>query len=391
MTARQCPHIWNDAYVCEACGQIKYASAPMWAAVVKLPSGPRGVWLSIWSAADRDTVAPDPIYMGNDLIAERAGGVTVRSVQRSLEWLATHGWIRVWFRKGQHGRRGRRYIDLAWENPREDWAAEAKAALARGDDRVAGGVDIVGVTNPSQEATNPSPVATISSGGDDKSVALTLGNLGITLGSPWDSERNSSPPRTGADAAAVEAAKRPIAQALETHTERVASASKQAPDPPRKARRRRDRMRDYQPTAEETEILELHQSLRKTAQAHHGMDQTDLPKTGKQSDDLRDRLRAALAKHGPDVCRRVIVWQGRRWLDDIVQLRRYSEDSVWSPGSLDYALDKLSRAKAGQYDSVGRNAELAASLARRSAGIGPKFGMTGSEAIAQGKNNGAGS
>lgn len=114
-----CAHDWSELYVCSRCGSIKYASAPLWATMAKIPSGPRGPWLALWSFADRDTVAPDPVYPSNAAIAERCGRVTERTVQRGLEALALAGWIMI------DASSGVRLISLAWGAPRDDWREAA--------------------------------------------------------------------------------------------------------------------------------------------------------------------------------------------------------------------------------------------------------------------------
>lgn len=146
----------------------------MWAVVTPMQSGPRGVWLAAWTCADRDTPDPEPVYPSNRVLAERAGGITPRSAQRHLEWLALAGWVRVVERNGQ------RYIHLAWIKPRQDWADAAKAA--------AESARIVMVSGESDTATI---LADTSSGLADDSPGLspphdnivihTLDNLGSTL------------------------------------------------------------------------------------------------------------------------------------------------------------------------------------------------------------------
>jgi hypothetical protein len=103
-------HAWSDHYVCTLCGEIKYSSAPMWVACAKMSSGPRSVWLAIWSCADRDTTSPKPVWPGNALLTERTGGIGERTVQRHIDALIKLGWIA---RTGET----RRSFHLAWVEP----------------------------------------------------------------------------------------------------------------------------------------------------------------------------------------------------------------------------------------------------------------------------------
>jgi hypothetical protein len=116
-----------------------------------------------------------------------------------------------------------------------------------------------------------------------------------------------------------------------------------------KPRRRATRPRVDESDPAFAELFALHQRLRRKAQAHHGQSQTDLPTKGKHGTALRDRLRAAIAKHGLPLCRRALEWQGQRWTEDVGQLQ-WSTESVWSPGSLTTMISKSDPAKAQQRD-----------------------------------------
>ncbi len=187
MSTQGCQHEWSEHYVCTLCKAIKYGSAPLWAHEAPIACGPGRIWIALWTCADRDTTAPDPVYPGNELLQRRAGGLkSARSVQRSLDALALAGWIRI------KERGGRRYIWLAWGKRRLDWAAAAKAEqtahgdgpVAVGDETVASGDGPVAsstTTILSQEATILSQEATILSHTGDGIVARTLDDLGTTL------------------------------------------------------------------------------------------------------------------------------------------------------------------------------------------------------------------
>jgi hypothetical protein len=110
VSGRICEHVWDDAYVCTLCGGIKYASAPMWAACLKLKSGPRTVLLALWSFANWHTDTPPPICPENSTIRERCGGIKESTLREHLATLKALGWIRM-----HEGRK--RSIDLAWVKP----------------------------------------------------------------------------------------------------------------------------------------------------------------------------------------------------------------------------------------------------------------------------------
>jgi hypothetical protein len=195
MSESKCEHAWSDDHICEACGSIRYASAPMWAVMAGISSGPRSVWLAIWISADRDTTTPRPVFTGNKRLAARAGGLSTRSVQRHLESLASEGWIRITDRVTDRGTR--REIDLAWGGPREDWAAECKAkatsvdkSVAPHDNIVAGG-ESNSATDLSPNLPVLSPDATILSLPPDDIVAPST--LGGCIGNALDDLHLSSP------------------------------------------------------------------------------------------------------------------------------------------------------------------------------------------------------
>jgi hypothetical protein len=116
-----------------------------------------------------------------------------------------------------------------------------------------------------------------------------------------------------------------------------------------KPRRRATRPRIDESDPAFAELFALHQQLRHKAQAHHRREQTDLPTKGKHGTALRDRLRAAVAKHGLPLCRRALTWQGQRWLDDVGQLQ-WSAESVWSPGSVTTMIGKSDPSTAAARD-----------------------------------------
>jgi hypothetical protein len=85
---------------------------PYWAVLQPVPSGPRAVWQALWSFWDGST-SPAPIHPANKTIAARAGGITVSTVRRHLDFLEE---IRRISRRGV----GRdREILLAWGSPSE--------------------------------------------------------------------------------------------------------------------------------------------------------------------------------------------------------------------------------------------------------------------------------
>jgi hypothetical protein len=53
-----CRHTWSESYVCTACGSIKSAKIPFAVLCEPIQSGPRNVYLALWSFADHDTTAP---------------------------------------------------------------------------------------------------------------------------------------------------------------------------------------------------------------------------------------------------------------------------------------------------------------------------------------------
>ena len=88
-------------------------------------------------------------------------------------------------------------------------------------------------------------------------------------------------------------------------------------------------------------LLAEHAAARKRAQAHHGKRETALPgKSSKSGKALRDRLRVALARHGPGVCRELLAFHEKRWREDVGSLG-YSTDSVWSRNSLGWAIPAM--------------------------------------------------
>jgi DNA-binding transcriptional ArsR family regulator len=316
--ARGCQHEWSEDYVCSLCSAIKYASAPMWAACTKMSGGPRGVWLAIWTCADRDTTSPDEVYPSNERIGERAGGVSARTVQRHLEQLELAGWIRVTERKG------RRYIRLAWAEPREDWKVLAALEAAdRARDRivadrdgfVAGAGESDTATGSSPTATVSSPHATGSSPPSDRIVAHTLHDLGPTLEDHLGPRERGDVPDPGVDA-----------------------SQPREPEPTPAAKARKRKPPEAEPVDADpafAELLGLHESLRKQALAAHGMRPTALPgPSGGVGKSLRLRLRKAIEAHGPAVCRRALEHQASEWAKDPGACSRWSTDSMWSPKSL---------------------------------------------------------
>lgn len=131
MSAERCDHEWGVDYVCTKCSAIKYASAPMWAACLRMKSGPRGVWLALWSFADFGTTAPPPIWPTNAQLRERAGGISESSLQGHLAALRGDRLIRVRIEAG------RRAIQLAWVDPfdHEDDAIEGSLYVVEFSDR----------------------------------------------------------------------------------------------------------------------------------------------------------------------------------------------------------------------------------------------------------------
>lgn len=109
--SEKCNHEWSTEYVCTLCGAIKYGSAPMWAVCTKMTSGPRQVWLALWTFADRDTDTPDPIWPGNAEICLRCGGISESTLQGHLKTLSAAGWITI------RGEGRARKIALAWMHP----------------------------------------------------------------------------------------------------------------------------------------------------------------------------------------------------------------------------------------------------------------------------------
>lgn len=105
-----CDHQWSAEYKCRLCGAIRYASAPMWAACTKMKSGPRQVWLALWTFADRNTEKPRPVWPSNDLLRERCGGIGESTLLGHLATLKKLGWIRD--RPGKNSR-----FELAWLKP----------------------------------------------------------------------------------------------------------------------------------------------------------------------------------------------------------------------------------------------------------------------------------
>jgi hypothetical protein len=90
-----------------------------------------------------------------------------------------------------------------------------------------------------------------------------------------------------------------------------------------------------------TDLLALHQRLRRAAQKAHGQRETWLPSpTSDTGRSLRLRLRKAVDEHGADACRRALEWQASgagndsAWARDPGSLARWSTDSMWSPKSL---------------------------------------------------------
>lgn len=313
-----CRHEWSEDYVCTACGTIKYGSAPLWAFTVKIPCGPRGAWLAAWTCADRDTSAPDPVYPSNRLLAERAGGVEPRTVQRQLEWLALAGWVRIVERGGQ------RYIYLAWSKPRQDWA-DAAMADADAAKIVMGGAASNTTTILTAAVSSLASEQPGSSPPHDDLVAHTLDDLGSTLDEHLGGASEFAPaaghPCTVEDSPGVTHARVPEPPRSQPRKLKSGQAALDIPDAP-------------EPDAI-AELLADHERLRNAAQAAHGQRQTALPSpTSDTGRSLRLRLRKAVDEHGLEVCRRALEHRAREWAEDPGALARWSTDSMWSPKSL---------------------------------------------------------
>lgn len=91
---------------------VRHARIPFWALVLPLPSGPRGIWLGLWSFWNRQ-IPPGPITAGNRAIAVRSGGVSTGTLARHLDRLEDLGWL------VRRGLGSRRQIWLAWGDPGE--------------------------------------------------------------------------------------------------------------------------------------------------------------------------------------------------------------------------------------------------------------------------------
>lgn len=91
-----------------------------------------------------------------------------------------------------------------------------------------------------------------------------------------------------------------------------------------------------------TRLISEHERLRLDALASHGRRRTKLPgASSKPGKSLRARARKALHELGLAKCLELLGWQAKRWREDPGQLT-YSTDSVWSPGSVRYAVSQMS-------------------------------------------------
>jgi DNA-binding transcriptional ArsR family regulator len=348
--------------VCSLCSAIKYASAPMWAACTKMSGGPRGVWLAIWTCADRDTTSPDEVYPSNERIGERAGGVSARTVQRHLEQLEIDGWIRVSERKG------RRYIRLAWAEPREDWKVLAAIEAAdRHRDRIVADRDgFVAWAVESDTATGSSPTATVSSQqatgsspASDRIVAHTLHDLGTTLEDHLGPRERGDVPDPGVDASRSQPREpRPSPSEMPRspvfEADRETSSSPPSPSPrPRKRKPARSRQQGLDlPDTEPIDPLEIahaelladHERFRAEAMAHHRVNTPAWPAPFTEAGrSIRTGLRQALREHGVDACRRALAWQAASWKRDSTKLK-HSLVTMWSADALAWVIP----ASAGQ-------------------------------------------
>jgi hypothetical protein len=342
LKARDCQHEWSEDYTCTLCCAIKYASAPMWAACTKMSGGPRGVWLAIWTCADRDTTSPDEVYPSNERIGERAGGVSARSVQRHLEQLELDGWIRVTERKG------RRYIRLAWAQPRDDWKVMAACeAAARARDRIVAGRDNI-VASPdesdsatilSPDTTISSPHATGSSPAPDNIVTHTYHDLGSTL------DEHLVPRERGGEPAPIEGHPCTVADSPEVTPARIDS-------PPARPRKRKAAAPKPGQTAFAipdpperdlvAELLEAH----RLARANADVSEPAWPaKTSKRWASMRAGCRKAIEVHGFAWCSAMLEWRAAVWARDPSQ-HAYSTVDVWRPACLDYAKRNMSAGQA---------------------------------------------
>jgi hypothetical protein len=95
------------------------------------------------------------------------------------------------------------------------------------------------------------------------------------------------------------------------------------------------------------ELLALHQQLRSEALTRHGEAVTGWPGKGTgAAKSLAVRVGKALAKHGPEACRRYIEHRAAEWREDAGPLVRYPPDQTWSPKIVDPTIQRLTGAHA---------------------------------------------
>lgn len=272
--------------------------------------------LAMWRRAPYDLRGPatgKQVYPSRRLLAEETGQ-TLDAVRDQLRRLLAAGWVRV---------DGEGWA-LAWVTP-----FEVKPA-----------------TLPPEPAVQVADMQE-QPGGSSRLPQATLTQTTATL-----------------TAGVGDSNRRPSEQELSTTPDEQTIASKPAPDvspvEPRKTRARKPPKSkpgqvglpiDDAPEADaDADLLAEHERLRAAALVAAGRQATPLPgKTTRDGRALRLGLRKAVEVHGVEVCKRVLAWQGARWLEEPGQLE-WSTHNVWSSNSL----AKTIRWSAGQAQAKAR-------------------------------------
>jgi hypothetical protein len=303
------------------------------------------------STTGRDREPGMSCWASADTLADEIGS-TERAVSDRQGKLAKAGWIK---------RDGRGWA-MSWAVPfAPECRAQPRARRHRGvsastpgcsaDSTVVLAGEHRGVTKrsnePSKDPTDeptPQRAPDVNSPGVSASPGCQrcLGN-GYVLGRPGpDAEWNPDMSRTlcirclgtgGEPPSPAQTQRAPAAPVVERPPSPSPKARKRRPPEPKPGQTGLD-LPDAPEADDVAELLALHERLRGEALTADGRQATPLPgKSSKHGRALRTGLRKAVATHGAAVCRRVIVWQAARWVDDPSQLE-WSTHRVWAVDSL---------------------------------------------------------